>query len=177
MHARVDEFLNLGERLRALPPAPDAAADAWPQVQARIARRHLRRVRSARVGVLAAAAAVATFALVTTVRLGESPAVPGLATEPTADLPADPVLEDLRARSQMLEAALAAMPARPSVERADMAVPIEALEAQAQWLDYEISVADVHSRTPEARRLWRDRVEVMNSLVQLRYVEAQRDWH
>ena len=27
---------------------------------------------------------------------------------------------------------------------------------------------------PQAEQLWRDRVEVMNSLVQLRYVEAQR---
>jgi hypothetical protein len=54
-------------------------------------------------------------------------------------------------------------------------LPIESLEARVQWLDHEISIADTRSRGPAAEQLWRDRVEVMNSLVQLRYVEAQRD--
>jgi hypothetical protein len=53
-------------------------------------------------------------------------------------------------------------------------VPIESLEAQVQWLDHQLSLAGAEGRAPEAEQLWRDRVEVMNSLVQLRYVEAQQ---
>jgi len=69
---------------------------------------------------------------------------------------------------------LAAMPERPAVERAETSVPIESLEAQVQWLDHQLSLVGVDTRAPDAERLWRDRVEVMNSLVRLRYVEAQR---
>jgi hypothetical protein len=53
-------------------------------------------------------------------------------------------------------------------------VPIDNLESQVQWLDHQLSTATDAMPAPQAEQLWRDRVEVMNSLVQLRYVEAQR---
>jgi hypothetical protein len=84
-------------------------------------------------------------------------------------------LAELRSRSQMLEAVLAELPARPAVKRAATSVPIDSLEARVQWLDHEILVADAQASAPQAEQLWRERVEVLNSLVQLRYVEAQRD--
>jgi hypothetical protein len=52
-------------------------------------------------------------------------------------------------------------------------VPIDALEAQVQWLDHQLSAPRDGVDAPLARELWRDRVELMDSLVQLRYVEAQ----
>jgi hypothetical protein len=52
-------------------------------------------------------------------------------------------------------------------------VPIDSLEAQVQWLDHQLTLAGADGRVPQAQQLWRDRIEVMNSLVQLRYVEAQ----
>jgi hypothetical protein len=79
----------------------------------------------------------------------------------------------LRARSQALEAVLDALPERPAVARADTSLPIDSLESQVQWLDHQLSVAGAQLPTPQTEALWRDRVEVMNSLVQLRYVEAQ----
>jgi chitinase len=82
-------------------------------------------------------------------------------------------LADLRERSQALEALLAAMPERPAVERAGTSVPIESLQSQVQWLDHQLSLAGADGRSAESEQLWRDRVEVMNSLVQLRAVEAQ----
>jgi hypothetical protein len=173
MHADFDDLLTLRARLRALPPAPDAAADAWPEIQARVARSGGRERRRARVAGFAAAASVATLGLFATMRLGEPPVAPATVVAPIAVPSSADAVAELRSRSQMLEAVLAAMPARPAVERAAMSVPIESLEAQVQWLDHEISVADSQARAPEAERLWRDRVEVMNSLVQLRYVEAQ----
>ena len=175
MHADFDDLLTLRARLRALPPAPAADQDAWPEIQARVARSECREHRRARVAGFAAAASVAALGLFATLRFIESPVAPATFTGPIAAPSSADAVAELRSRSQMLEAVLAAMPARPAVERAAMSVPIESLEAQVQWLDHEISVADAQARAPEAERLWRDRVEVMNSLVQLRYVEAQRD--
>jgi hypothetical protein len=53
-------------------------------------------------------------------------------------------------------------------------VPIESLEAQVQWLDHQLTLAGATRQATETEQLWRDRVEAMNSLVQLRYVEAQQ---
>jgi chitinase len=83
-------------------------------------------------------------------------------------------LADLRERSQALEELLAALPERPAVERAGTSVPIESLQAQVQWLDHQLSLAGAEGNPAADEKLWRDRVEVMNSLVQLRYVEAQQ---
>ena len=175
MHAHLDELLNLRARLRALPPAPDADPNGWPEIQARIVRSAHSAQRRARVGGFATAASVAALGLFATIRLLDSPVAPETPAGPVAAPGAADKLAELRSRSQLLEAVLAEMPVRPAVERAATSVPIESLEARVQWLDHEISVADAQARVPDAEQLWRDRVEVMNSLVQLRYVEAQRD--
>jgi hypothetical protein len=83
-------------------------------------------------------------------------------------------VDQLRSRSQELEALLAALPERPAVARAGTSVPIESLEAHVQWLDHQLTLAGAAGQAAETERLWRDRVEAMNSLVQLRYVEAQQ---
>jgi hypothetical protein len=101
--------------------------------------------------------------------------IASIAATPRAPVPAASELQQLRARSMALEAVLAAMPARPTVVRADSAWSIDTLEAQVQWLDHQLSVGEGTDATPEDEaQLWRERVEVMNSLVQLRYAEAQR---
>lgn len=175
MHAHLDELLSLRARLRALPAAPDPQPGAWPAIQARITRAQRGERRRARSAGLAAAASIAALGLFATMRLLESPVAPAAPAGPVVATAAADALAELRSRSQMLEATLAAMPARPAVERAATSVPIQSLEARVQWLDHEISVADAQASAPEAVQLWRDRVEVMNSLVQLRFVEAQRD--
>jgi hypothetical protein len=163
---------SLRDRLRALPAVPEPVTDGWVAVQARLAATSDRRRWATRVAPFAAAASVAALGLFATLRLLEAPASPEVAPAPHI-VAESAALEDLRARSQALEALLAVMPARPAVERADTSVPIESLEAQVQWLDHQLSLAGADGGAADAERLWRDRVEVMNSLVQLRYVEAQ----
>lgn len=175
MHAHLDELLNLRARLRALPSVPDPDRDAWPEIQARIVRSERSAQRRARAAGVATAASVAALGLFATIRLLEPPAAPVTSASPVAAPATADALAELRSRSQMLEAVLAELPARPAVKRAATSVPIDSLEARVQWLDHEILVADAQASAPEAEQLWRDRVEVMNSLVQLRYVEAQRD--
>jgi hypothetical protein len=60
------------------------------------------------------------------------------------------------------------------VERAGTSLPIDTLETQVQWLDHQLSAGVGELEPRSAEQLWRRRVEAMNSLVQLRYVEAQR---
>jgi anti-sigma factor RsiW len=202
MHARIDQLLSLRDgapvsaevrahvdscpecaaslaradalraRMRALPPAPEPVVDGWAAVRERVSAAREPRRAPSRIGPLAAAASVGALALFAALRWRESPPLPTIGSPPTVTASSEE-LDDLRARSRALESALAALPDRPAVERAGTSVPIDSLEAQVQWLDHQLSVAGADGRGPEAQRLWRDRVEVMNSLVQLRYVEAQ----
>jgi hypothetical protein len=164
------------ERLCRLPQAP-ARESGWTGVEDRMARRERTARRHAVVGRYAAAAAVAALAVVAGIRYLETRA--GSASPPAAaaagEVPAEEPARELLERSAELEAYLASLPERPAVERADMSLPIETLEAQVQWLDHQLSLAGMEGEPrPDVERLWRDRVEVMNSLLQLRYVEAQR---
>jgi len=159
---------RLRDRLRALPVAAADDGRGWVDVQARLAARKRGLRRRATVASLAAAASVATLALLAALRFQESP------TAPAAPAAATAAVAELRTRSQALEAMLAALPERPAVARAATAVPIDNLESQVQWLDHQLSTSAEAMPPTQAERLWRDRVEVMNSLVQLRYVEAQR---
>lgn len=171
--AQLARVTVLQQRLRALPPVGEPPADGWFEVQARLARPRRGGRLATRVGPYAAAASVVALASFAALRWAEAPAPISARSRPPVVLDADSI-EQLRTRSRELEALLAALPERPAVARAGTAVPIESLEAQVQWLDHRLSVAAAEGSVPDAERLWRDRVEAMNSLLQLRYVEAQQ---
>jgi hypothetical protein len=166
--ARLADSERLRERLRALPGAPSPAMNGWPAVREGLARRGRWQRRTARYAPVAAAAALGALALLATLR--STAPDPPVAAAPRV---VDPALHELQARSQALETLLAALPARPAVERAATSLPIESLQDQVQWLDHQITLADAGDAAAPAERLWGDRVEVLSSLVQLRYVEAQ----
>lgn len=172
--AEIARLVAVRDRLRSLPAAAGPGRDSWPTVCERIAaRRAAPRGIGRTVGLLATAASVSALALYAVLwNAGR----PGLDRPPEAvsAVPAEsPALAELQARSQALETLLAALPERPAVARAGTTVPIDVLEAQVQWLDHQLSDPDGDVDASRARELWRDRVEVMDSLVQLRYVEAQ----
>ena len=77
----------------------------------------------------------------------------------------------LQSQSAALEDALAVIGNRPAVQRAGTTLPIDTLEAQVQWIDHRISAGPDDAL--ETERLWRERVDAMNTLVRLRYVEIQ----
>jgi hypothetical protein len=139
----------------------------------RSARRRVLATRVAAVACIALAAAAALFAsLPRDPRSGSSGAARPLAAVRAPD---GTGIDALLGRSLELEQALAAMPGRPAVERAETSLPIETLQARVQWIDHQLSQADADGASAEAaERLWRERVDVMSSLVRLRYVEAQR---
>lgn len=169
---------GLRERLRALPSVPAAPAAGWQAIQAKMAARSAAAARRATTSRIAAAASLAVIALALSWRAADDialpPAGPGrespLAMEETLAL--DRVVQ-LQTQSHALEEILSTLGDAPVVERAGTALPIDTLEAQVQWIDHQLSLADdLEAGTTE--RLWRERVNLMNSLVQLRYVDAQR---
>ncbi len=78
----------------------------------------------------------------------------------------------LVARSQQLEALLGQLPRRPAVEQAGTTMAIDELQARIQQLDEQLSLPE--AGRGEVRRLWDERVQLMNSLVGVRFAEATR---
>lgn len=171
------ELETVRRRLAAL-PAVDPSADGWARLRARIDAQSRPAVPRRRGGAVAIAASCAMLGVLAGMLLRETgPGVPELVARPAAVVLPQTLdsIEELRDRSRVLEEVLAALPARPAVERAGTAVPIDTLQAQVQWVDHQLSVSGAAHAAPDLReRLWRERVEIMNTLVQLRYVEAQR---
>jgi hypothetical protein len=168
---------TMRRRLAAL-PAVNAPADGWARVLARIDAAQRPAVPRRGGSMVAIAASCAMLGVLAGILLRESGrGAPELAAQPAAGVLPQTLdsIEELRDRSRVLEEVLAALPARPAVERAGTAVPIDTLQAQVQWVDHQLSVSGAAHAAPDLReRLWRERVEIMNTLVQLRYVEAQR---
>lgn len=179
MQARDERAMNLTARLRAL-PAAEPVPGGWAAVQSRLAARQRAASHRTLVVRLATAASIALVAVAGTWRVTESvherpAALAAQLTPLTAEeaLTMDRIAQ-LRTQSNALEQMLAVIGERPVVERAGTALPIDTLEAQVQWIDHQISMGEGSSRPGSIEALWRQRVEAMNSLVQLRYVEAQR---
>jgi len=175
--ARTKAALETVRRRLAALPAVDPPPDGWARLRVRIDASS-RPAAPRRGGAVAIAASCAMLGVLAGMLLRETgPGAPEHIAQPAAVVLPQTLdsIEELRDRSRVLEEVLAALPARPAVERAGTAVPIDTLQAQVQWVDHQLSVSGAAHAAPDLReRLWRERVEIMNTLVQLRYVEAQR---
>lgn len=175
---------DLAEALRRLPQhAPPRGA--WREIRDRAESEGLvsppRRRRMRRdLEWLAAGAVAATvvFALLDLPLSGTAPgddAAPadeaGFAATPAEN---DASLGSLMARSRLLEEALRAAPETPRVMRASTASTIATLEDRIAMIDQQLSFPERPLNEAEARALWRERVQLMDSLVQLRYAQARR---
>jgi hypothetical protein len=92
---------------------------------------------------------------------------------PASDIIETARVPELVARSQQLEGLLQKLPDRPRIERVSTAAMIDTIEERIQWLDFQLSDArDSGLNEEQTRRLWRERVELMDSLVKVRYAEG-----
>jgi hypothetical protein len=81
---------------------------------------------------------------------------------------------DLQLRSRRLENLRRAMPERPRVVRASTASTIADLQDQIALVDLRLNAADELALTPAQREaLWRERVNLMQTLVRLEYARLQ----
>jgi hypothetical protein len=82
------------------------------------------------------------------------------------------VAADMRAENERLEQILAALPERHAL-RGSTAFTVAELEDRLALVDDRLSRIVLEPNAPErAEMLWRERVGVMNSLVQVRYADA-----
>lgn len=80
---------------------------------------------------------------------------------------------ELVAQSQQLEVLLQRLPERPRIERVSTAAMIDTIQERIQLLDFQLSDASGGGlNEQQTRRLWRERVELMDSLVKVRYAEG-----
>jgi hypothetical protein len=199
MHARIDQLLSLRdgapvdtevrihvqhcaqclaevallaktrERLRDL-PSFTPPADLFAQIAARAVSRAPRR-RS--LGVAAAAAAI-VVAVVVFVAVRDRTNAPQLAAKPAVQQHApDEDMLKLIAQSQQLDEILQYLPMRPQVERVSFAATVDSLEERIQMVDLQLAYGpDAGLDRAQAHRLWSERVELMDSLVKVRYAES-----
>ena len=164
-------------QLQSLPQLD--APSSFQEIQRAMARPAAapRRVVSAR---LVAALAFVTLTTIFFIALRDQtePTFAGRKLESAEHPPATDVIETARvpelvARSQQLEGLLQKLPVRPRIERVSTAAMIDTIEERIQWLDFQLSDArDSGLNEEQTRRLWRERVELMDSLVKVRYAEG-----
>lgn len=171
MPPRVDDVLS--QRLASL-PSVDGGEQGWPAVQEKLRRRAARRGQAGRVARWSMAASIAVLVAFVALSLSQPSATRVSVAAAVAPKLTAAEVRQLRAQSVALEQVLETLPARPAVARGGMALPIDTLEAQVQWLDHQLSGGAAAGNPADEAQLWRERVETMNSLVRLRYAEAQQ---
>jgi hypothetical protein len=141
----------------------------WLSVQERMAQAAAHRSRA---GWLYLSAAAASIVAIVAGVLWTGSVDRGSSARTTA---ADPdSIAPLVVRSQELEALLQQMPQRPTVERAATSATIDEIQSTIQMLDLQLSNG-AQLDQEQARRLWNRRVELLDSLVYVRYAEVARD--
>lgn len=161
MHA---DLKNWDGRLAALADF-EAPPGAW---QAVLAARDAREARIDRRWPLALAASVlvATAGLAFWLQSAQRALVAGVTPVPVV------AVESARAESERLERILAQLPERRSM-RGSTAFTVAELEDRLALVDDRLSQVTLEPNAPErSERLWRERVDVLYSLVQVRYSDA-----
>ena len=164
MHSELNAMAG---RLAALPDF-EAPAGGWHAVLA------ARKARESRLDrrwplALAAVALVATVGIAARLQSVRD----ALDTTPEGMSPAHPpVAAGMRAENERLESILARLPERRAM-RGSTAFTVAELEDRIALLDDRLSRVTLEPNAPErAERLWQERVEVMHTLVQVRYADA-----
>lgn len=179
MHAGFEELIRADlRRLPAQAPPPGT----WEAIAARLdeavpARVQVPPVRAARWRVYAAAASLAGVVVIGALLTLRAPA-PASPRAPAATAPGpagSDEVDALQARSQRLEQALYQLPPRPAVERVATSATIDALQTRIQLVDGELNADEEVAASPaHEQALWSERVQLLDSLVNVRYAEAVR---
>jgi hypothetical protein len=164
--AELDRLDQRVARLRALPTL-SPARNRFGEIRARAQAD--RRRRRAVVFSLSGLALAATVALAVVLR-------PGGAVTPAPSLTEQQELEDIIARSQSLEGAIQAYNPDRRVTDGRTAMVAASLEERLARVDRQLQLvdfADQSVRQQEALRLWRERVGLLNALVDVHATRAR----
>lgn len=163
--AELGRIRRVRSALQALPPH-EAPEGAWEAARSRVKGR-------AAPAVLAPAHVAMAASLVTMLAAALLFARPmEEAADATAAIPMAQPLAGLVAENSRLEAVLAGLPATRAT-RAGTAYTVATLEDRLALVDERLTMVSLEPYAPEvAEDLWRERVTLMNSLVQVHYANA-----
>ena len=173
-----DEHVALQEGLRALPETMPPR-DVWLRIREQAEAEGLLIQRAGRnfsrwyTGVGLAAAAVMAAVMMQGNDLGTSPANVVPQELPTNSRPLDN-LGVLQAYSRRLESDLRALPAEPRVARAGTVATMSEIEDRIAAIDYQLNDPSAQMTDGDREIFWRERVRLIELLLQLRYAQAQR---
>lgn len=182
------ELVTLEERTEALRELPGLRPerDLWDEIVARAGGEDAR-PGGDRARYFGAVGLVATVVMAAAIALVRPPAPEGSVggagmeardapTSTTGDPDAGAAdLDRLIAESRRLERSLRAVNMDGQVVNSRSAATMSALEQRIAVIDYQLARGAEGGLTPTQQRLlWRQRVNLMDSLVRLRYAEARR---
>ncbi len=164
-----DELERLHQRVARLKALPSLrpTRDRWPVVRARLeAERRAKRLRRAATGGLIGLAAAASIALGVLVRRDVAAPPPASATSE---------ITEAMARSRALEQAIDRMDPDARVLDGRTARVVQALEDRIAAVDRQLEVNDLlgqEARDGQRLRLWRERVGLLDALVDVHLTNA-----
>jgi len=175
--AQLRKLQQMQVQLQSLPQMD--APVSFEQIQCRVQQPVVptRRAISTR---WVAAFALMTLSMIVLVAVRDDPGRSLAGGDPAIE-PATPVqrvvapvqVRDLVAQSRQLEHLLQKLPERPRIERVSTTATLDTIEQRIQWLDFRLSEPPDNGFSEEqARRLWRERVVLMDSLVKVRSAEG-----
>ena len=120
-----------------------------------------------------AGAGIAAAVVLAVLRLPGTPG-PGQIPEEISATPSAQTLDALMTQSRQLEHELRAITFQPRLMRASTAATISNLEDRIAAIDYQLNHPAIRMSPAQKHLYWRERVRLMDSLVKLRYAQAQR---
>lgn len=180
----MQQLARQAQSLRELPPlappAIDFAAIHW-RAATQASRHHIHRWQVAAAVLVCVVMGLLVFerdqgskssAPVATVHTAQ-PTTAATRPESVHDVGQELVAE-LVAQSRELDGLLQQLPPPRQVQRVSFAATVDRIEQRVQWIDMQLSaVADANAPGPKLeQQLWQERVNLMDSLVKVRYAES-----
>src|SRR5690606_21320321 len=177
----VQERELLHVKLRELPETMPPRA-VWQRIEAQARAEGLLKESLSRRFRLIAGAGLAATVVLTVIGVQNARHADEAATFPTVPAYAEQnnvvglnTLNALMVQSQELEEDLRALSSQPQLVRAGTAATIAGLEDQIAAIDYRLNEPSIRMSHEQMEVYWRERVRLMNLLVQLRAAQAQRN--
>lgn len=178
-YAQLEQLRAVTRGLRALPDRW-TPPDRWSAIREALTRPRQAAVeRRARPGWLlpAASAAAVVMAVVFTLDTERQVSTPASNTPSVATAPQQTVPDERLAlidESQRLQEVLDTLPGQPRIVRGSTALTVADLEDRIQVVDYRLTNgSDSGLSARQSQQLWRERVDLLNSLVAVRYAETR----
>ncbi|HLU06599.1 MAG TPA: hypothetical protein VKZ91_08590 [Woeseiaceae bacterium] len=177
----VQERELLHVKLRELPETMPPRA-VWQRIEAQARAEGLLKESLSRRFRLIAGAGLAATVVLTVIGVQNARYADEAETFPTVPAYAEQnnvvglnTLNALMVQSQELEEDLRALSSQPQLVRAGTAATIAGLEDQIAAIDYRLNEPSIRMSHEQMEVYWRERVRLMNLLVQLRAAQAQRN--